>query len=71
MKKKKDVRILKQKNGPSCYLAESMYVGTRRHFWVVVSGFAVSVEHSPKKAKATWRVWNAAAWQKKVNKDGN
>lgn len=64
--KKKQARILKKKTGPKAYLAESMYVGTRRHFWAVVAGFAVSVEHSPKKAKETWRAWNAAAWQKKV-----
>ena len=64
--KKKKARILKQKNGPQAYLAESMYVGTKRHFWAVVAGFAVSVEHSPKKAKETWRQWNASAWQKKT-----
>lgn len=65
--KKKQARILKQKNGPSAYLAESMYVGTRRHFWAVVGPVGISVEHSPKKAKATWRAWNATAWQKKVS----
>ena len=65
--KKKKARILKQKNGPAAYLAESMYVGTKRHFWAVVAGFAVSVEHSPKKAKETWRAWNASKWQKKTS----
>jgi hypothetical protein len=64
--KKKDVRILKRKNGPSCYMAESMYVGTRRHFWVILSGFSLKVCHTPKEAKATFRSWNANAWQKKV-----
>uniref|UniRef100_A0AAU6W0U1 Uncharacterized protein n=1 Tax=Pseudomonas phage Nican01 TaxID=3138540 RepID=A0AAU6W0U1_9CAUD len=64
--RKKEARILRQKEGPSARMAESMYIGTRRHFWVVMSGFALAVEHSPKKAKATWRAWNAAAWQKKV-----
>ena len=66
MKKKKDVRILKQKNGPSCYLAESMYVGTRRHFWVILGSVGLRVCHSPKEAKRVYRAWNAHAWQKKV-----
>lgn len=64
--RKKQARILRQKNGPTARMAESMYIGTRKHFWAVVAGFAVSVEHSPKKAKETWRAWNAAEWQKKV-----
>lgn len=68
--KKKKARILKQKKGPVATLAESMYVGTKRHFWVVLSGFSVSVDHSPKKAKETWRNLNASAWQKKVNNNG-
>lgn len=64
--KKKDVRILKKKTGPVCYLAESMYVDTRRHFWVIFSGFGLRVTHSPKEAKEIYRAWNASEWQKKV-----
>jgi hypothetical protein len=64
--KKKEARILKQKNGPVAGLAESRYIGTRRHFWVVLSGFSVHVCHSPKEAKAAWRKINASGWQKKV-----
>jgi hypothetical protein len=66
MKKKKDVRILKKKIGPVAHLGESMYVGTKRHFWVVYGNVGIQVTRSPKEAKAAWRIWNAAAWQKKV-----
>jgi hypothetical protein len=59
-------RILKKKNGPVAVLAESTYIGTKRHFWVVLSGFSVHVCHNPKEAKAAWRKINAREWQKKV-----